>query len=806
MSFAGAQRMYVERVAGVLLAGGVRCFYDADQVTSLWGRHLSEELTRVYGQESAAVVVFVSAEYAAGPWTVLERRAALSRAARERREYVLPARFDDTPLPGILPDVVFLDLRDLAPEEFAEVIRAKLADLDLWEPRSGQPIWVSAEVPGTPMIPGRLPTFTGRRPTLAAIRRHLNKAGAVAVISLYGMGGVGKTQLAIEFAWHHQADYDVVWWIDAEQPALIGPQIAALAGPLGLPPASAADAATRVLQALRQRAAWLLIFDNAREPDDVQQWLPGGRGHVLITSRNPAWGALSHRIELDVMTPAEATTLLKRRVADITPAVAAELARELGFLPLALEQAAAYLERTSLPPATYLRRFRRQRERLLAAGHDLAYRGTIASAWSLALEQLNHRTPECTTLLELCASCAPEPIPLSLFHARPDLLPAPLAEALGSDDPEASLDELVAGILSYSLARRHDDTIQLHRLVQAVIINRLPAREQEASAGTLAELLTYAAGNLTSEPEIWPGGPESWPGWAALGPHILHAASRASRADPHNLRPLANRFCVELAVSGGHYAAARKLAAQLYSASTEKLGHDHADTLRSADNLALAYILLRDHRAAKTIAADTHERRLKLQGRDHPDTLESANSIFCCLGGLGELDAARQLAEDTYSRRRRVLGENDVITLASAHNLAESLMRSGELAAALAMHENILATRRQLLGDDHSATMLSVSSIAEILCKMGNYRSALTTAEENLTRRRRVQGDDHPETLMMMTLLATALDHLGQHQQALREARTALDRQRLTLPPDHPDIQETEALCQEIAIHYSNKT
>ena len=115
LSFAGAQRDYVEQVAEALKARGVRCFYDADEQIELWGKYLAEELPAIYGEQAAAVVVFVSAEYAARDWTRLERRAALDRAVRERREYVLPARFDDTPLPGLLSDMVAVDLRDPDP-------------------------------------------------------------------------------------------------------------------------------------------------------------------------------------------------------------------------------------------------------------------------------------------------------------------------------------------------------------------------------------------------------------------------------------------------------------------------------------------------------------------------------------------------------------------------------------------------------------------------------------------------------------------------------------------------------------------
>src|ERR1035437_9179714 len=126
LSFAGAQRGYVEQVAGALKAWGVRCFYDADEQIELWGKYLAEELPAIYGEQAAAVVVFISAEYAARDWTRLERRAALGRAVRERREYVLPARFDDTPLPGLLSDMVTVDLRACTPQQFAEMIADKL--------------------------------------------------------------------------------------------------------------------------------------------------------------------------------------------------------------------------------------------------------------------------------------------------------------------------------------------------------------------------------------------------------------------------------------------------------------------------------------------------------------------------------------------------------------------------------------------------------------------------------------------------------------------------------------------------------
>ena len=146
LSFAGAQRDYVEQVAAALKERGLRCFYDAEEQIELWGRYLAEELPAIYGEQAAAVVVFISADYLDRDWTRLERRAALGRAVRERREYVLPARFDDTPLPGLLSDMVTVDLRRYTTGQFADMVAAKLAGLDITAPAPAAPVPLAGPV------------------------------------------------------------------------------------------------------------------------------------------------------------------------------------------------------------------------------------------------------------------------------------------------------------------------------------------------------------------------------------------------------------------------------------------------------------------------------------------------------------------------------------------------------------------------------------------------------------------------------------------------------------------------------------
>ncbi len=219
LSFAGAQRDYVDQVAQALKARGVRCFYDADEEIDLWGKYLAEELPAIYGEQAAAVVIFVSAEYAARDWTRHERRAALGRAVRERQEYVLPARFDDTPLPGLLPDVSYVDLRGRAPQEFAAMIAAKLAGLGIGPPSSpgeagrGPPggIPVSEADPrrlgvhaaiSVPGVPDEVPPEYVPRDVDAAESGVRAKVAAAAArggfMLLVGGSSVGKTRCAEE--------------------------------------------------------------------------------------------------------------------------------------------------------------------------------------------------------------------------------------------------------------------------------------------------------------------------------------------------------------------------------------------------------------------------------------------------------------------------------------------------------------------------------------------------------------------------------------------------------------------------------
>jgi hypothetical protein len=331
-------------------------------------------------------------------------------------------------------------------------------------------------------VPARNPNFTGRGGEMAAVAAGLAAGPRVTV---HGMGGVGKTQLAAEYAYAHAGDYDLVWWVTADEPALIADQFAALAAGLGLAPDSDPDTVRgQVHEALRQAGDWLLVFDNADTADGIRGWLPGGprpagvRGHVIITTRRGGFGSLGTVLDLDVIGTQDAVALLRTRVPALEQQAGELIAEELDCLPLALEQAAAYLDQTQIPPGEYLGLLRARADEMHARGRAGDRPDTIATLWDLSLEKITQDNPAAVQLLDICAYLAPRPVPLDLFTAHPRQLPEPLAAAAAD---QLAFTDTVAVVVDYSLAKRTQAGLQLHRLVQAAIRAR---HARQAAAGT----------------------------------------------------------------------------------------------------------------------------------------------------------------------------------------------------------------------------------------------------------------------------------------------------------------------------------
>ena len=532
-------------------------------------------------------LVFLLDEATEGP------RALLVDPDHGRRQEAFRARLLDSGLTVV---------KISSPEALHTAVYQALVELPRAESKRAPlgPVW---------NVPARSTQFTGRATLLAELRRSLLAGGATVAHALHGMGGIGKTALAIEYAHRHGDDYDVAWWVPSEQPSLIPERLADLARALDL--ANETDATTsavsRLLGALRNRDRWLLIYDNAENPQLLAPFLPGSGGQVLITSRNPRWHELATAVPVDLFDPNESVTLLVHRIPRLSAADAAQIAEAVDNVPLAVAQAAAYLHETGLPVDEYLRLLHTRAAELLANDAPTGYSTSLAASWQVAFDRLADDEPAALQLLTLCAHLAPEPIPFTLFTAHTDALPRALAAVVG--DP-LTFTRLTRLLRTRSLARVEADTVQLHRLVQAILRNRSAGEAAESDMAVAAVTLLRAA----VPPDPWHD-PGTWPQWRRLLPHVL-TATDASRALDH-------------------------------------AGDDVAWLLNEA-----AHYLQR--RGEPAVSLPLFERALELRrgmlGEQHPDTLASARRLALNLRALGQYEVARQLNEHTLARSRRVLG------------------------------------------------------------------------------------------------------------------------------------------------------
>ncbi|MDX3850287.1 FxSxx-COOH system tetratricopeptide repeat protein [Streptomyces sp. AK02-01A] len=796
ISYAGPDRAWAEWAGWQLERAGHQV--EVDRWDWQTGDDFIQRMDRALKNADAVVALFSNSYFAPERWTQIEWTSAVAAKYRLVPVSVAPLTVDD--IPTILSARLRKDLHGL---DETGAVAALLEAVDgpsrptgpvafpggpgAPEAASG-PEAVSGPEPAgqRPRLPSsagqpdvwnvrrRNPTFSGREAQLVQLRDGLLNGQQSRVHALHGMGGVGKSQIALEYAHRFASQYDIVWWIDAEQADQFPVHYTELADRLGIakPDAGTEHNARALLHDLRSRQRWLLIFDNAEHPDQIDPWLPDGPGHVLITSRNPNWGDIAHQTALDVFTRPDSLTYLRARIPSIADEQADVLAKDLGDLPLALAQAAGVIG-NGMTLDRYRRLLTSSTARILREGEAPGYPASLAAATDIATTRLDDNHPDATALLRLGAFLGPEPIPTAwLEAARPRLTTIP-----GDPDdlmwPHASLQHLGR----YGLARIDHETFQIHRLTQAVLRDQTsPDQAALIRADATAILAAVAPG----DPET----PETWPAWASLTSHLT--AQHIGITDRPELRPILLKAVLFL-IRSGQSRAAHGLADSLRQAWSAELGHDHPDVLSCAQYFGHAMIDLGDSGNARPVIEETLARRRATLGDDHPDTLQSANDLAVTLNTFGEHAEARRMDEDTLARRRRTLGDDHLHTLQSASNLAAVLHSLGEYVESRRMDEDTLARNRRTLGSDHPHTLHSAHSLAITLNELGEHTESRRMDEDTLARRRRTVGNDHPDTLRSAHSLAITLHSLHEYAESRRIHQDTLTRRRRTLGDDHPD-------------------
>ncbi|WP_323185099.1 FxSxx-COOH system tetratricopeptide repeat protein [Streptomyces sp. NBC_00140] len=780
ISHAGVDRAWAEWVGWQLLDAGLEIELDYWD----WGAGDNFVLKMNAALERGRfLALFSPAYFEPERFTTPEWTAMVAK-----KEQITPVCIARTTAPAILSFLLAPDVFGLDDHAAREALLRAVEGPSRPDQAPPRPPGMLARVSGSgPRLPGSLPrvwnvparnaAFTGRDGMLVRVREALASGQRVAVQALHGRGGVGKTQLAIEYTHRFVGEYELVWWVASEDLALIPDQLAALAlhtgaAPVGTP---SADAVSALLAELRTRSRWLLVFDNAEDPDALAPFLPGGTGHVLITSRNPHWHTHAVPLDVDTLSRIESVALLRSLGAGLADTDADDIAATLDDLPLALAQAAALLTIHGLSAADLRAELARSTAEVLDADPPDGYPVSLAAQVRLTTARLAAKHPGAAALLAALALLAPEPFPATNCTGN---LPAdtspPLQETCAS---RLAAGKALRAIGRHSLARVHNGTLQLHRLTQEILAGQMTEQEHDQARADAEALL--AAANPGD-----PGEPRLWPAWQVLLPHAL-------ALDPARLTTSPARFVVRQAcwylMDRGQARPARERLQRLYDTCLQQLGPDHEDTLRAAHHLARAYADTQEHERARALDEDTLARHRRLFGDDHRDTLASARNLAVGLWTLGRYEEALVLDEKTLETRRRVLGSEHPGTLLAATGLAVELGSVGRVDEAVALEEETLEVQRRVLGWEHPDTLNTASNLALRLADAGRVDEAVVLGEETVECRRRVLGSEHPDTLITAANQAISLAAVGRVGEAVVLGEETLEVQRRVLGWEHPE-------------------
>jgi tetratricopeptide (TPR) repeat protein len=720
------------------------------------------------------LIVLFTRDYENSPYTRKEFtsfEANRLQSVEERRMIIL--RCEDVPPLGLFAGNIYQDLVGI--DDPGERRRRIIAAVE------GQSL--AQRPPPRPFVgaPPRIASFTGRASELDRLDEILMGGDKPAAITqatidraaVQGMGGVGKTSLAVEYAYIYRDLYAGVWWCPAESRAGLLFGLAGLAQHLGAAVADEADlekaAKAGLCRLAEQRATWLLVYDNVTSPDEMADLLPAAGARLLITSRFPDWSGWAEEVTLDVLPLEEATALLETRAARRDETGARTLADALGYLPLALDHAAAYCRRVQMAFSDYAAK---AAGLITSTPRGAAYPRSVAATFDLAINAAAQGCPAAETLIAYLAECAPGRIPMSLVEGALD------------DETERAMALLALSEVSLVKADPFDDgtsAISVHRLVQAVAQTRATANgtKADAAARLISRLAAiYPLDGYTNS--------TSWPACARLTPHVTSRLARS--ADNTRLAAVLLNRAGNYSHARTDYRRAETLFRTALSINEMADGPEHIETASSLNNLAHLLQVTGDLATAGVL----NERALaiyeKILGADHPDTAVSLNNLAYLRMVQGDLAAAEVLNKRALAIRVKTLGPNHLDTAESLDNLAHVFLRRDDPSQAEPLLERALAIYEKTLGPDHAKTALILNNLAGVFWHKRDLVRAKALVERGIDITERQLGPDHPDTAASLNNLAYLLKDQGDFSAARPIFERALAIFERKLSPDHYEL------------------
>lgn len=690
------------------------------------------------------------------------------------------------------------------------VIVEELPQLTATAPRAALPAIWNIPYP-------RNPFFLGRESELLRIHQNLQTGQATALSqpqAISGLGGIGKTQLALEYAYRYHQDYTAVLWARAESTDALISSYVALATLLRLPEREAKEQKATVQAVktwLQTHRTWLLILDNADELALLPNFLPPSLGgHLLLTTRATATGRLAHRLEIETLEPTQGALLLLRRAGLIVPDaellqaaqeerdLALRISQELGGLPLAVDQAAAYLEETGIGLDSYWQIYQQHRADLLRERRGLVadHPDPIATTWSLSFQLVEEKSPAAADLMRLCAYLSPDAIPEEILTADASSLGSVLASVAAD---AFRLNQAIEALRAYSLVRRdpREKTLSIHRLVQAVVQDSLSESEQAIWIERVIAALKAA----------FPKGVHpAWSVYERLLPHVLICATHPQSLKNPSLDLASLLFKAAGYLNGrAQYRSAEPLYREALRIREQALGSEHPDMVYPLIRLAECYKEQDKLEEAEELYQRALPIRERIPGLERPDDLATLlNNLASLYAELGKDAEAEELYQRVLQIREQQLSPGHPDLIIPLNNLASFYTDQGKYAEAERLYQQSLEIREQELGPQSPRVDTPLKDLAGCYMEQGKYAEAEPLYQRVLQiwEQKEILDSEHPGLADPLIDLAECYIEQGKYAEAEPLYQRILRILEQALGPEHPQMVYP---LNNLATLYSNQ-